>query len=723
MTTFEYDDQLWQPAAPETAADSPDNKPRKRASGLDRRTFCRMLGGGIVVLVTVKPSQLFGQARRGYPEDPNAYLRIDETGRVTLFSGKIEMGQGIHTSLAQMAAEELSVPLDSISMVMGDTDLCPYDAGTWGSLSTRMFGPAVRAAAAEARTVLLKLASEKLGVPREQLVVENGVVSGGGKRVSYGELAKGKQISRLVDEKAVLRALKDYKVIGTAPKRMDGHDKVTGRAKYAGDLRLPGMLYARILRPPMHGATRKSLDASKAKEFDGATVVEKDDLVAVLHADHEAAGHALTLIKAEWEKPAAAFDTESVGDYFQKNGGDGADHDSHGDINTMPANALQSTFRTGYLAHAPMETHTALAQWKDGKMTVWASTQSPFGARSRIAKVLGLEETSVRVITPFVGGGFGGKSPTEQGVEAARLAQMTGKPVMVVWSRPEEFFFDTFGPAAVVRINSAVDAGGKITHWDYSVHAAGNRSSEMFYDVPNVRMRTYMGRGSSAANLHPFGTGPWRAPGAATNVFGRESQIDILAAAAKVDPLEFRLRNSTDVRMLRVLKAAAAALGWKPGAGPSGQGRAIAVSNDAGAYCALAAEVAVDKKTGAITVKRVVAAQDMGQVINPVGAKMQMEGSITMGLGYVLSEELAFRGGEILDHNFDTYQIPRIAATPKIETILIKNDELAPQGGGEPAIVPMGAVIANAVFDATGARLYRLPMTPARVLEALKVVS
>jgi len=690
-------------------------------TAIDRRSFCKLLGGGIVVLITSKPADLFAQQqRRGYPEDLNAYLRIDEKGRVTLFSGKIEMGQGVHTSLAQMAAEELGVSLDAITMVMGDTDQCPWDQGTWGSQSTRMFGPAVRAAAAEARTVLMKLAAEKLGTPREQLVVENGVVSNGSRKVTYGELAKGKQIARLVDEKAVLRSVKEFKVIGKPAKRMDGREKVTGRAKYAGDVRLPGMLYARILRPPVHGAKRISLDLAKAKAMDGVTVVERDDLVAVLHADPERANEALVLIKAEWEKPAAAFDTESVGDYFVKNAGEGEVRASRGDVGAAPANVIQSMFRIGYLAHAPMETHTALAEWKDGKMTVWASTQSPFGTRTSVASALGLDEKSVRVITPFLGGGFGGKSASNQANEAARLAQIAGKPVMVMWTRGEEFFFDTFGPAAVVKIASAVDSEGKITHWDYDVYAAGTRSAEMLYDAPNVRLRTFMSRGGAGANLHPFAVGPWRAPGAGTNVFARESQIDIMAAAAKFDPLEFRLHNASDARLRRVLKAAADAFGWKAGAGPSGQGRAIAVSADAGTYCAIAAEVAVDRKSGAITVKRIVAAQDMGIVINPDGAKMQMEGCITMGLGYVLSEELNFHGGEIADRNFATYELPRFSTVPRIETLLVKNDDLAPQGGGEPAIVPMGAAIANAVFDATGVRMYRLPMTPARVLAAFR---
>lgn len=693
---------------------------------VDRRSFCKLLGGGIVVLITTKPGDIFAQ-RRGYPADLNAYLRIDETGHVTVFSGKIEMGQGVLTSQAQMAAEELGVSLDSITMVLGDTDQCPWDAGTWGSLTTRVFGPALRAAAAEARTVLLRLASSTLGVPRDRLLVENGTISVAGdpsRKVTYGELAKGKAISRLVDEKAILRSVKEFKVIGQSPKRMDGLEKVTGRAQYAGDVRLPGMLYARILRPPAHGATPKSVDVAKAKGMRGVTVVQEKDLVAALHADPEAADEALGMIRAEWEVPASPFDTESVAEYFVKNAQEGDVKLTKGDVTAVRPEGerlFESTFRTPYKAHAPMEPHTALAEFKDGKMTVWASTQSPFGTRDRLMEALGLDEKHVRVITPFLGGGFGGKSSTGQALEAARLARLTGKPVMVAWTRAEEFFLDTFDPAAVVKIVSAIDGEGKMTLWDYGVWAAGDRAAELFYDVPDARLRTFMSRGSAGAKLHLFGTGPWRAPGAGTNVFARESQIDIMAAAAKVDPLEFRLRNISDARVRRTLQAAADAFGWKPAAAPSGRGHGMAIGYDSGTYAAIFASVKVDKATGEVKVDRIVCAQDMGIVINPLGAKMQMEGCISMGLGYALAEELQFEGGAIADENFGTYRIPRFSWMPRIETVLVQNDELTPQGGGEPAIVPMGAAIANAVFDATGARLYRLPMTPERVRAATKV--
>lgn len=699
--------------------------------GLDRRTFLKLVGGGIVVMVSVGPSTLLGQERRrGYPEDLNAYLRIDENGHVTIFSGKIEMGQGVMTSQAQMAAEELGVGLDSVTMILGDTDQCPWDGGTYGSLTTRVFGPALRAAAAEGRAVLMRLASKKLGVPKENLVVENGVVSVAGdptKKVTYGELAQGKQIARLVDEKAVLRSVKEFKLMGASPKRLDAVEKVTGRAKYAGDIRPPGMQYARILRPPAHGATMKSVDVSAAKQMSGVAVVQQDDLVAVLAGDPETAAAALAKVKAAWTKPSLDVDNDGIFAYLLEHAPAADVKLNRGDLaaaRSSAARVIESTYHTAYLAHAPMEPHTAVAEFKDGKMTVWAGTQTPFPTRDGIARAVGLDAKNVRVITPYVGGAFGGKSSSRQAVEAARLAKAAGVPVQVAWTRPEEFFYDTFNPASVIKVASAVDANGMITMWDYDVYFAGDRGTGIFYDIPNAMIRSHSswGGGGGAPTAHPFAVGPWRAPGANMNVFAAESQIDIMAAASGIDPLEFRLRNTKDPRMRNVLQAVADAYGWKPAHAPSSKGRAIACGIDAGTYVALIADVKVDRATGNVKVDRVVCAQDMGIVVNPEGAMMQMEGCITMGLGYPLVEELRFKGGDVLDRNFGTYRLPKFSMLPKIETVLVKNDELLPQGGGEPAIVSMGAVIANAIFDATGVRLFRLPMTPARVLEAIKNV-
>jgi len=668
-------------------------------------------------------------AKRIYPEDFNAYLVIGENGRVTVFSGKIEMGQGVLTSQAQMVAEELSVDLASIDMVLGDTDKCPWDMGTFGSLTTRMFGPALRAAAAQARKVLLTLGSKELDVPVAKLVVRNGVISITGqpnRKVGYGELSRGARITTVVDEKAVLRSASEFRVMGTSPKRLDAVEKVTGAAKYAADIRLPGMLYGCILRAPMHGATLTLLDTSDAEMLQGITLVKHSDLVAVLHADPEVAALAMKRIKANWSMPEAMVDSESIYQHIVRNSGEPKNVSNRGNLAAAHKGAtrlFESSYYKGYVAHAAIEPHAAVAEIKNGKATIWASTQTPFPTRDRIAKILELDPKNVRVITPFLGGGFGGKSADAQAVEAARLAQITGKPVQVAWTRPEEFFNDTFDPAAVVKIISGLDQNGKISLWDYSVYAAGERGADSFYAIPNVRIRsagrTTYDPTSAGPSVHPFAVGPWRAPGANMNVFAVESQIDLMACAAGMDPLAFRLKNLSDARMRRVLQAVADAFGYTAAVAPSGRGVGLACSADAGTCVATMAEVKVDIASGKVKVLRMVCAQDMGIVVNPDGAKMQIEGGLTMGLGYTLTEEIRFRGGDILDRNFDSYRIPQFSWVPRIETVLVKNDELAPQGGGEPSITTTGAVIANAVFDATGARLFRLPMTAERILQAI----
>ena len=701
------------------------------ATRMRRRDFVKALGGGILVLVSLPPACAAGpaQQRRGYPTDVNAYLHIAEDGKITLFSGKIEMGQGVMTSLTQLAAEDLGVALESIHIVMGDTASCPWDAGTWGSLTTRMFGPAVRAATAQARLILTDLAATRLGVPRTALSVENGVVfvtAARTRRVTFGELARGQRITHTVDERAVLRTIREFTVMGRSPKRLDGPEKVTGAAKYAGDIRLPGMLCARIVRPPAHGATLRRLDTSAAEAVEGVRVVNHDGLVAVLSPDWETSDRAARLVRADWDVPAPAFDTESVFDHLVQAAPDSRTSESAGDVDAarrQSARTFDVTYRHPYVAHAPIEPHAALAEVKDGKATVWASTQAPFSLQPQIARAIGFRAEDVRVITPYVGGGFGGKAACPQAAEAARLALAAGRPVQVALTRAEEFFYDTFDPAALVRVVSGVDADGLLTLWDYQVYGAGDRGTEVFYDVPNRRVRVYGSwSGGGAAGYHLFGVGPWRAPGANTNRFAAEQQIDAMASAGGIDPLEFRLRNTTDRRMLSVLRAVAQASGWQPAVAPrrTGRGRGLACGIDAGTYVAHVADVTVDRATGAVKVERVVCAQEMGIVVNPDGAKMQMEGCITMGLGYALAEEVRFEGGRILDASFGTYQLPRFSWVPRIETVLVPNDELAPQGGGEPAIICMGAVVANAIFDATGVRMLRLPMTAERVLAEIR---
>jgi isoquinoline 1-oxidoreductase len=695
----------------------------------NRRDFLKRVGGGIVIFMAISDA-LLGQEgapvrnRQRGPSDFNAFLRIGEDGKVTVFSSKIEMGQGIITSLPQMVAEELDVPLASVTITMGDTDEVPWDAGTWGSMSTRGFGPPLRAASAEAKGVLISLAADKLKVPAENLVVKDGVISEKGNdknQVTYGELAKGQKIERHLDTKPAVKKPADFKVSGQSHTRRDGEAKVTGTAHYAADIRVPGMLYAKILRPPMHGAKMKSVDTTAAKAVPGAQVYQDGDFIAVLHEFPDVADDALAKIKADWDKPEAKFDDKTVFDHFQQLGADDRTIKSGGDLDAGKGQAkknFEATYLNSYVAHSPMETHAALCQIEGDKATLWVSTQNPFGARQRVAEAIGFPEDKVRIITPYVGGGFGGKTDNQQAIEAARLAKAIGKPVQVMWSREEEFFYDTFRPAAIVKINSGVDDAGKMAFWDYDVFFAGDRGAAQFYSVPNHRTASRGGGYGSAREVHPFATGSWRAPGNNTNTFARESHIEAMAAGAGIDPVQFRLDNLQDERMIRVLKAAAEKFGWTPAKGPSKRGYGVACGVDAGTYVAGIAEATVDAD-GNVQMKRVVIAQDMGVVINPEGAAIQLEGCVAMGLGYALTEEVHFKGGEILDTNYDSYELPRFSWMPKMDYVFVKHDELAPQGGGEPAIILMGALVANAVFDATGARVYQLPMTPERVKAAM----
>jgi len=699
------------------------------SSGMKRRSFFKILGGGIIIFFNPWGAiDLFSSPLpqpRTLTKDYNAFLHIAEDGTVTCFTGKIEMGQGIITSLPQMMADELNVPLKSIKMIMGDTDLCPYDQGTWGSLTTRVFGPAMRAAAAEARGVLVEMASEKLGVPAGQLEVKDGIIADPGnpsKSISYAELAKGKKLEKYLDVKPPVEDYKHFTYVGTPYMHSDARDKVTGKAIYTGDLKLPGMLHARILRPPSHGASLVSADTSNAEKIEGVKVVRDGDLIAVVSENRDLADLAVVRISADYSYDEMKVSNETIFDYINK--GEyrvnvvrtAGDPDA---VTTQFDKVFEHEYHDPYLAHAPIEPHTALARFEGEKLTVWASTQSPFGLQDNLVRDLGLTRENVRVITPFVGGGFGGKSANRQGVEAAKLARLTGKPVMVAWTRDEEFFYDTFHPASVVKVRSGIDKTGKIALWDYHVYLAGTRGAETMYDVPNARTTSYS-QDRSKYPVHPFGTGAWRAPNNNTNTFARETQIDIMANAAGIDPLEFRLMNLSDENMIGVLKAVADKFGYVPGKAPSGRGIGIACGTDAGTWVAHIAEVEVDLKTGKVKVLRLSCAQDMGLCVNPQGTLIQMEGCLTMGLGYTLTEELRFEGGNIRDRNFDSYEIPRFSWLPKLECVIMDKKDQAPQGGGEPAIIAVGAAVGNAIFDATGARLFRVPFTPERVLEAIK---
>jgi len=702
-------------------------KPRS----IERRDFLKYLGGGIAIIFTPLEAcrNLSGptQVSNSLPDDFNAFLHIAEDGSVTCFTGKIEMGQGPITALAQMIADELDVAFESVKMVMGDTDLCPWDGGTWGSTSIRQFGPALRKAAAEAREVLLSLASEELKVAESQLEVSNGIISDTAdksKSINYAQLTRGKSIAKHLSDKPRLKAASEFKIIGKPFKRVDSWQKVVGEARYSGDIKLSGMLFARIVRPASYGATLVSADTSEAEKIEGIQVVRDNDLVALLHENRDKVDEAIVKVKAEFKPVEMKVNDKTVFEHYIKSASKGSVINSAGDLAEGEKAShviIESEFLDGYVAHSPMEPHTAAAKIEGDKITVWASAQTPFLVRDEIAEKLDMPAGKVRVITPFVGGGFGGKGDNPQAVEAARITKLTGKPVMVAWTREEEFFFDTLRPAAVNKVRSGMDQEGKITFWDFSVYYAGDRGSDTIYDVPHQKTTSY-DQQAGDPQVHPFATGPWRAPANSNNTFSREMQISLMAAKAGTDPLEFRLKNLKDEKMIAVLKAVADKFGYQPKRSPSGRGIGIACGTDVGTWVALMAEVKVDEKTGGIRVVRVSCAQDMGMCVNPQGTLLQIEGCITMGMGYALSEELKFEGTNMLTRNFDTYEIPRFSWVPEIDAVILDRMDQPPHGGGEPAIICMGGVIASAIFDATGAVLYQMPMTPERVIEALKKV-
>lgn len=695
---------------------------------MKRRDFVK-LGAGVVILTSVNPLWAFqsrGQLPRlNYPADFNAYLHFGEDGHITCLVGKIEMGQGNKTSLAQLVAEELGVAFESVELVMGDTDVCPWDLGTFGSMSIAVFGPVLRRAATEARVVLKELAAERLKVPASELQVRDGAVFDPRHpetALSFGSLAQGQTISRHVSVTLSPSDPSSLAIVGQSTPRVDGIEKVTGRAKYTADLRLPGMLYASILRPPAHGATLTHVDTSAAAKVDGAMIVREGDLVAALHEHPDVAAKARALIKADFDRHAPSLNDRTIFEHLVQAAPAGqtvAEIGSLGEGRHLSTATFDQTYLNAYVAHAAIETHSALASFENGRVTVWASAQAPFMVKAQVAEALGLPPDRVRIVVPYVGGGFGGKTMAAQGVEAARLSRLTGRPVQVVYDRQEEFFYDTFRPAAIVKLRSGVDASGHIALWDADVYGAGDGGAAPFYDIPHQRVVAYGGWQVPAPGQHPFGVGAWRAPAFNSNAFARELHMDLMASGLGIDPLTFRLQNLRDPRMRRVLESAAQRFGWVPAAVPSRRGIGMACSVYSNTYVAMFAQVSVDRVTGQVHVGRIVCAQDMGLVVNPDGARSQVEGCIAMGVGSALWEEVHFADGAIVERNFDTYQLPLFSSVPSIDVVLVEAAERPAAAGGEPAIPCVAAALGNAIHDAIGVRVLQLPMTPLRIKAAL----
>jgi len=693
-----------------------------------RRSFLQGAATGALTLFFTTPGRTapVEPTRPGaYPADFNAFLKVSADGRVSCFVGKTELGQGAMTVLAMLVAEELELDPAQVDMLLGDTDLCPWDLPTGGSLTMWQTAPVLRGAAAETRAVLLGMAAKALKVPVADLTLKDGAIwvkAAPKRRTTFGELVKGQKMERHLG-KVKPKPLSEFKVIGSHVPRKDALAKITGAAKYAGDLRFPGTLHACILRPPAHGLTLATADTTAAEKIPGVRIVRDGAFLAVLHPQPDTARKALTLVKGTFEGTEPDVDDVRIFQYLVDKAAPGQRvMISRGDLaagEKRAATVVEGEYRNAYESHATLEPHTCVSKWEGDRMTLWASTQAPFLLREEVASALKVGQDKVRVIAQYVGGGFGGKLGGPESVEAARLArQIPGVPIQVSWNREEDLFLDGYRPAAVVKIRSGLDTGrGAITFWDNIVAGVTQGEAEFLYDFQTTRYQA-----PAVPNLHPMNIGAWRAPSAHTNAFARESQLDALAAKAGVDPVTLRRRLANDPRLLRLLDLAVETFGWEPAPGPTGRGIGIACGAWRQGLVVAVAQVAVDKATGKVRVERFLEAVDVGLVVNPDGARQQVEGAITMCIGQALTEEIRFKGGRILDKNFDTYLLPRFSAIPRIQVVFADSKTAITQGIGEPPVVPVAAALANAVFDATGARVTHVPFTPERVLEALKRV-
>jgi nicotinate dehydrogenase subunit B len=690
---------------------------------LARRDFIKALGGGIFIVSTVRgvlAQDESGGGRRGprgatLPQEIGAWLHISEEGVVTAYTGKVEVGQDIRTSLSQAVAEELRLPLESIRLVMADTELTPFDAGTFGSRTTPTMNPQLRKAAAAARELLVDLAADQMKVERASLVVAGGRIthSSTTQSLGFGELSKGQKLMKAIGEGALTTPPDRWQVAGKSTPKVRGRAIVTGEHRYTSDMKRPGMLYGKVLRPAAFGATLSSVDVKAAEGMAGVTVVRDGNFVGVTAPSRELTSRAIAAIRADW-KTTPQPSAKEIFDYFKKNasvdaGRVGRSNYERGSITEGLAAAhqkMERKYTVAYIAHAPLEPRAALAEWTDGKLTVWTGTQRPFGVRSELAEALRVPEAQVRVIVPDTGSAYGGKHTGEAAVEAARLAKAAGKPVKLVWTREEEFTWAYFRPAGLIEVASGVNRDGQITAWDFHNYNSGSAGIRTLYDIPHQQIKFH-------AVDSPLRQGSYRALAATANHFARETHVDELAQLLKIDPLEFRNKNLKDERTLAVLNAAAKAFGWSKTKRGPGNGVGIACGFEKGGYVANCVEVSVDKKGGGVKLVRVVTAFECGAVVNPDGLKNQIEGAIIQGIGGALFEAVEFENGRILNPRFSRYRVPRFADVPALETVLVDRKDLPSAGAGECPIVALAPAVGNAIYEATGMRLRSLPLAPA----------
>jgi isoquinoline 1-oxidoreductase len=684
---------------------------------LARRDFFKFLGAGIAVFAVAKDSVAKQETAptRGFhqeelPKDITAWLHIGEDGGVTAFTGKVEIGQNIRTALAQTVADELRVPFESVTMVTADTALTPFDFGTVGSRSMPTMSPQLRRVAAAARDLLVGAAAKEWNVAAEGLTAADGKVTNPatGRSLHYAELARGKTLAQNLPAEDPVTPANQWTIAGKPIPKKDGRAFVTGKHQYTPDLQRPGMLHGKVLRPPSFGATLTSIDIKAAQAMSGVVIVHDGDFIGAAAANERDASKALEAIRAEW-KEVPQTSSKELFTYLKQNAKAGSNDRSRRIKGSMEdglsaaAHRLDATYTIAFIAHAPLEPRAALAEWSDGKLTVWTGSQRPFAVRDELAGVFHISENSVRVIVPDTGAAYGGKHTGDAALEAARLARAAGHAVKVVWTREEEFTWAYFRPAGVIEIKSGIAADGTLTAWEFHNYNSGMSAIETPYAVPNQHIEFH-------ATECPLRSGSYRGLAATANFFARESHMDDLARAAQADPLEFRLKNLSEPRLRAVFEAAAKSFGWPRKKTQEGQGFGIAGGLEKGGYVATCAEVAVDGTSRAVRVVRLTTAFECGAIVNPDGLRNQVIGANIQGLGGALFEAIEFENGRITNPRFSSYRVPRFRDVPEIEAVLLDRKDLPSAGAGETPIVGVAPAVGNAIFDATETRLRSLPM-------------
>jgi len=717
--------------------------------------------GAIVVAFSLDPKLARGQERLPGSLQNNrrldGWIRINADGSATIFTGKVELGQGILTALAQIAAEELDLPLSRVKMISGDTGQTPNEGQTAGSQSVENSGTALRMAGAEVRAILIDLAAKRLGVPADQLTLADGMIAApDGRKVGYGDL--NPELNREASAKATPKPAAAHKIVGRSISRFDIPAKVTGGAAYVQDIRLPGMLHGRVIRPPRYGSKLDSVDEAAARAMPGVVAVVRDGsfLGVVAEREEQAIGARAALLKsAKWTlgpqlpDPARLF--EVIKSLPSKDATIGVKQ------GPLPENArtFEAVYTKPYMAHASIGPSCSVAEFKDGKMTVWTHSQGVFPLRAELAKALKMPAAALRCVHVEGSGCYGHNGADDVALDAALLARaLPGRPVRLQWMRDDEFGWEPYGPAMVMRAKAALGGDGKIADWDYEVWSNSHSTRPQSTDGTNVLAAWYLAEpqkmGPPTSPPQPAGGGDrnaiplydfprqqvihhfvqdmpirvsaLRTLGGYANVFALESFMDELAAAAGVDPVAFRLAHLSDPRARAVIEAVAKKAAWTPGEkgdGARGRGIGFAKYKNLACYVAVIAEVEVDRGSGMMRVPRAIAAVDAGLIINPDGLTSQIEGGIVQSVSWTLKEEVRFDRSGILTRDWASYPILTMPEAPEIEVELINRPNERPLGAGEGSQGPAVAAVVNAFANATGKRIRDLPLNAARVKAAL----